>query len=136
MNSRYFAKVVKVVDKFTVVINAGSDNGIKNGQTFLIVGVGEVIQDPDTGESLGALEILRGKARVVHVQERLSTLVSAELEKKPDVKEIKKVSAGGRPTSLMGILTAQETVTESIKPSEPQIKALTDVAPGDRVIVV
>ena len=34
------AKVIKVLDENTVVINRGSDNGVKLGQTYLIYGIG------------------------------------------------------------------------------------------------
>lgn len=134
MSERYFAKVVKVIDKYTIVINAGAEKGVRLGQNFLIVGVGETIIDPDTNESLGSLEIVRGKARVTHVQDRISTLASAESEKRPDVKEIKKVSTAGRGNTLASIFGPQETVTESIKPSDPQIKEFSGVEVGDLAI--
>jgi hypothetical protein len=133
MKERYFAKVVKVIDRYTIVINAGSDKGLGVGKRFLIVGLGETIVDPDTKESLGELEIVRGKARVTHVQERMATLESAEYEKQPDVKEIKKVSTGGN-RGLVNLLGPQETITESIKPTEPVPKAFAGVEAGDLAI--
>lgn len=138
MSDRYFAKVVKVVDKYTVVINAGADTGVRVGQNFLIVGIGEEIMDPDTNESLGPLEIVRGRARVLHVQGKISTLTSSDLEKQPDVKEIRKVSTGAsnKASAFAGIFGPQETITESIKPSDPKIKSLAGVSTGDQVIQV
>jgi len=138
MSDRYFAKVVKVIDKYTLVINAGTEKGVRVGQSFLIVGIGETIVDPDTNESLGQLEIVRGRARVSHVQDRIATLASSELEKQPDVKEIKKVSTGSsaKGVGLMGIFGPQETVTESIKPTDPQIRALRGPSVGDLAIEV
>jgi hypothetical protein len=134
MNERYFAKVVKVIDEFTIVINAGMDKGVQQGKTFLIVGIGEIIADPDTNEELGSLEIVRGKARVVHVQNRISTLTSADFEKRPDVREIKKVSATGRGNTLATLFGPQDTVTESITPSEPKLKKFTGIEVGDIAI--
>lgn len=133
MSERYFAKVVKVIDQHTIVIDAGSNKDIKVGKQFLIVGLGETIVDPDTNESLGELEIVRGKARVIHVQERIATLASAEYEKRPDVKEIKKVSSAGN-GGLATLFGPQETVTESIKPTEPVPKPFVVVVVGDLAI--
>lgn len=134
MSDRYFAKVVKVIDRFTIVINAGMDKGVQQGKNFLVVGIGETITDPDTKEELGALEIVRGKARVVHVQDRMATLTSAEFEKQPDVREIKKVSATGKGNAIATLFGSQDTVTESIKPSEPKLKQFTGIEIGDLAI--
>lgn len=71
--------VAKVLDEYTLVINRGSNDGVKKGQRFLIYDVSdEEIKDPATGESLGHLEIVKGIGKVTHVQDRLSTLVSVE----------------------------------------------------------
>lgn len=71
------ATVIKVLDEYKIVINRGSEHDIKTGQRFLIYKLEEEpLVDPDTGENLGQLEIVRGTGRVVHVQERLSTVES------------------------------------------------------------
>lgn len=71
-------KVVRVLDEFTVVMNAGSDSGVSEGQKFLIYELSnEEIIDPDTKKSLGFLEIVKGTGIVTHVQESMSTLKSA-----------------------------------------------------------
>jgi hypothetical protein len=128
---RYYAKVVQVQDKYTVIINAGSERGLRIGSLFLIVGLGETIVDPDTNEELERLEIVRGKAEVTHVQSKIATLRSAEYERASDVKEIKKVtSRGGSITSFM----PQDTVTELIKPGEEHIKELKGAQIGDFAI--
>ena len=133
MAERYFAKIVKVVDKYTVVINAGTSKDVRVGKQFLVVGLGEAIIDPDTKESLGELEIVRGKGRVTHVQERMATLQTAEYEKQPDIKEIKKVSTAGK-GAIANIFGPQETITESIKPAEPVSKPFVSVQVGDLAI--
>jgi len=60
------------------VINQGSNAGIKVGDIFLVFGQGAVVSDPATGEPLGALEVVRGRGKVVHVQERMATVRSIE----------------------------------------------------------
>jgi len=71
------AKVIKVIDYYEkVVINRGAEHGIKEGQRFLIYALDEELLDPDTGESLGRLELVRGTGKVIHVQEKISTIQS------------------------------------------------------------
>lgn len=134
MTGRYFGKVVSVQDKFTVVINAGEDKGVNVGDKFLIVGLGETIVDPDTNEELERLEIVRGRANVIHVQSKIATLKSMEIERSSDVKEIKKVtSRGGGLSSFIG---PQDTVTESIKPGDERPRELKGVVIGDLAIAL
>lgn len=133
MTDRYIAKVVKVIDSHTIVVNAGADKGFVPGKILMVVGLGEEIIDPDTNEPLGALEVVRGRARVSHVQERISTLISAEIEKPADIKEIRKISTAGK-GGLANLFGPQETVTESIKPSEAIPKPFSKVHVGDFVI--
>lgn len=66
MNEEYksLPKVIKVVDDYQIVINRGSESGITLGSRFLIFGGGEELRDPDTGENLGMLEIVREKLKL------------------------------------------------------------------------
>ena len=77
---RSIARVALVHDDFTVVINQGELDGVKKGENYLVYKIGEEVFDPDTKESLGRIEIVRGKAKVTHVQERMATLTSIEKE--------------------------------------------------------
>lgn len=69
-------KVVKVIDDFTIVINNGDKDGIKQKDIFQIYEFGEEIIDPDTEENLGLLEISKGIAKVEHLQDKITTLSS------------------------------------------------------------
>lgn len=62
----YPAKIIAVTGK-QVTINRGDGTGIEKGQTWSVYAVGEALIDPDTGENLGAEEVLIGKIRVVNV---------------------------------------------------------------------
>lgn len=74
--------IVKIIDEYTVVINKGSADGIKSNQRFLIYSLdGEPIIDPITKETLGTLEIVKGTAKVKHIQEHLTTLESDKYSK-------------------------------------------------------
>jgi len=75
-------KILKVIDNYNVVINKGSDDGIQMNQRFLIFRLGEELFDPDTRLSLGFLEIVCGEGKPKHIQERMTTLVTAKSETK------------------------------------------------------
>lgn len=84
-------KVAKIIDEYTVVINRGRHQGIKEGQRFLIYSIGEEIIDPDTKQSLGQLEIVKGTGKVAHLQDSMSQ-VSSDM-KAPPLRSIKRVKS-------------------------------------------
>ena len=76
------ARVLRVIDEHTVVIDRGTNHGLSNGQRFLIYRPEEdPILDPDTNEPLGYLEHVIGTAIVIHAQESISTLESDSRER-------------------------------------------------------
>ena len=70
------AKVVYLAgsdyDPYELAINRGSRDGIKPGQKYLVFGFGPELRDPDTGENLGRIELVRGRGEVVHVQDHIA----------------------------------------------------------------
>lgn len=133
MTERYLAKVVKILDEYSIVVNGGSDRGLKVGNQYMVVGLSDTILDPETNEDLGQLEIVKGKVEVVHVQERLATLKSCGYGRSSEKREIKKVTMSGK-GGLVSMFGPQDTITESIIPSEPIILKLENVALGDVLI--
>lgn len=132
MSERYFGKVVKIEDIYTVVANRGSSSGVKEGNKFIIVGIGDIIFDPDTGEELERLEIVRGRVVATHVQEKISTLKSCDYERAAGKREITKHSPTG---GLLGpIFAPQGSTTETIIPGEERLKELVGITEGDVLI--
>lgn len=83
-------KVVKVIDEYKLVINVGTDDGAQVGQKYLVYSIGEEeIFDPDTNESLGHLELVKGTGKITHVQPKMSTIESCEYTKTP-IKTVRK----------------------------------------------
>lgn len=75
-------KIAKIIDEYKVVINAGSNQGIKEYQRFLIYSLdGETIFDPDTGYSLGNLEVIKGTGIATFVHDNMSTIESDKYRK-------------------------------------------------------
>jgi hypothetical protein len=71
------ASVVRVSDDCTLVINRGSDHGVTKGDHFLVYYIDpDELIDPETGESLGYLEMIRGTGTATHVQPKITTIKS------------------------------------------------------------
>jgi hypothetical protein len=68
--------VAHVENEYRVVINRGSESGVKMGQRFLIYGIGKEILDPVTTKSLGKLEFVRGTGKVIHLQTNMAVIES------------------------------------------------------------
>ncbi|MDD2467923.1 MAG: hypothetical protein PHI97_28425 [Desulfobulbus sp.] len=133
MDDRYYGKIVSILNDYEVVINRGNIDGVKKGNKFIIVGLGDVIVDPDTMEELERLEIVRGNVEVTHVQEKISTAKSCDFEKDNDKKQIKRVSSKGGIAQLT-FMGNQDTVTETIEPGESRLKELSGPEIGDSLI--
>jgi hypothetical protein len=77
------AKVVHILgpdrNPFQLVINRGARDGLKPGQRYLVFGYGPEVSDPESGESLGRVELVRGRGEVAHLQDNLATIRSIEV---------------------------------------------------------
>ncbi len=60
-------KIVKIISEYKVVVNAGSNNSIKENDTLEIYQPGQEVTDPETGELLGTLDFVKAKLRVIDV---------------------------------------------------------------------
>ncbi len=65
-------KVAKILDDQSLVLNVGRAHGVAQGMVFCIFASVEDVKDPDTGESLGAWEAVKGYVQATHPQEKLS----------------------------------------------------------------
>lgn len=80
-NTNFPASIAQIIDEYKIVINRGAAQGVTIGQRFLVYSLSdEEIVDPDNGEKLGYLELVKGTAKVIHVQEKISTLESDKRE--------------------------------------------------------
>ncbi|MBN1348628.1 hypothetical protein JXJ21_04400 [candidate division KSB1 bacterium] len=81
-------KIAQILDESKFVINLGLKNKIQTGQEFIIYQEGDEIFDPDSKESLGKLEIPKGRLVVEHVQERISIAITKTIEQKSEHKTL------------------------------------------------
>ena len=65
-------KIVKIIDEYTVIINAGTNDGIESGDKFQILDkTGSAVRDPDTNEILGHLDLIKDTVTASEVQEKM-----------------------------------------------------------------
>ena len=101
-------------DGFEVVINLGSVDGVQDGQRYLVYALGDELFDPETKESLGRLEVVRGRGVIIHVQDRMAILRSTEHRSASGAtKRVIRSSSGGflaATESILGRPTVEEIV--------------------------
>lgn len=68
-------RVARILSDQSVVINRGSEHGVKTGDRFVIFAESDEVTDPESGESLGSLEIVKARVVAAHVQENMTTCV-------------------------------------------------------------
>lgn len=118
---KYDGKVTAILNPTKLVINRGSVDGVKIDNVYVVFSLGESLSDPDTGEILGELEIVKGKGKVIHVQERIATIETFEYEE--GTRTI------AREQNIPSWLGLGSTITES----QRQKKIFEDVQRGDFV---
>jgi hypothetical protein len=77
-------QVARILSDESVVINRGSAHGVKQGDRFVVFTDADEVTDPETGESLGRIEIVKARLVALHVQEKMTTCVAgSEVEPTP-----------------------------------------------------
>lgn len=69
-------KVIRIVDSYSLLINAGTDDGIKVNDNLVVYVQGDVIFDPETKESLGTFDFIKANLVVDQVFEKMSLCLS------------------------------------------------------------
>lgn len=120
-------RVIKVLDQFSFVVNKGEENGISADRSYLVFGLGENLRDPETNEDLGILELVRGRAKAVHVQQKISIFETAETQKiRGTIKRIRREGASGFSAFMVNTPRIEE-----IEEGGETVKKKIDVEVGD-----
>ena len=118
-------KVAEVIDEYTLVINKGEDDNINEGDRYLLYVFDKEIFDPDTNNSLGELEKVKGTGRITHLQAKMATL-SSDM-KSPPLRSYRKLPGRSGLLGMYAGLYGQETVEELPQEKIP----FTDPKKGD-----
>lgn len=70
-----WGKIIRILDEQRIVVNAGFEQGVKPGDRFHILKIGEAVTDPESGETLGELQTVKAEVAAVHVQDKLSLMM-------------------------------------------------------------
>lgn len=62
-----FGKVIRILDKRTVIINLGKEAGVSSSSFFSIMGEPEQIIDPETNKILGEVTIVKSRVKAKEV---------------------------------------------------------------------
>lgn len=127
MGSQFICKVASVLSPTELVINKGNNSGLKTGMRFLIYTLSvDDIKDPETNESLGKLELVKGTGKIIHLQETMATIES-DMFKQPLPKKIIRKNENGW---KIFPYVPHETV-EEIPAEEPEQLAFKEAEIGD-----
>ena len=69
-----YGRIIRVFDETSILINLGNREGVKQGDRFVVIEKAGEVTDPDSGESLGELELVKAELSAADVQERMSIL--------------------------------------------------------------
>lgn len=76
-------KVIKIINDTSLVINSGTLDSVKKGDEFEIFQPGCEVLDPETNESLGALDYIKATVRVESALPKMSVCINTESKKEP-----------------------------------------------------
>lgn len=116
------ATVIKQIDKHTLVINKGYEDGVTEDDIFLIYSLGEVLKDPKSGAELGRLELVHGKGSVKHLQQKMTTLTSCTFIEQPTKKTIRKPSPLYSPYLIGDSSIIEELFDPPVRKEFPDLK--------------
>ena len=127
-------KVARVLTTREVALNRGSTDGVRSGMVFkILTPKGSEIEDPDTGEVIGTVELEKARVRVTSVQDRVSVASTFRTHR---------VNVGGSGLALSRMFTppkwetrietliADENATEDLPEEESFVRT------GDPVVQV
>lgn len=117
-------KVVHISDdECQLTLNVGKEDGVSMKDLFLVYSLSEhEIIDPDTKQSLGYLEFVKGTGQVIHLMERMCTIASTKYKRPTPTKTIRKERSSIFASSIM-----QPTVEETVIEGEEEQLPFADV---------
>lgn len=71
-------KIVEILSEYDILINGGTTHGIKENDKFEIYKQGRPVIDPDTKETLGYFDMIKGIVVAKKIQEKITICSSLE----------------------------------------------------------
>lgn len=137
MAAQILGKVAKILDEYNVIINVGREQGVVQGMRFVVFIEGDEVSDPDTRESLGKWEVVKGQIVATHVQDRISVCSAPPPAKDKDVRvdpSTRTLSAAMVQDHMRGEFGGRKA--EKLNVNRTQMSGMPELRPisvGDRV---
>lgn len=120
--SKYYYRVVDILDNKSIIINYGKDHGAVVDRKIRIVSIGPEIIDPETNKTLGTLNSIKDVLTIVTIYDKFSICQKIETTTK---------------SVLANPLSQFSTVTKTIETLHVDENDITNKEiPNDRVIRV
>lgn len=108
-------KIIRIIDDNNVVINAGKDHFLEDGEVLEVFITGDEIIDPDTNNSLGTLDIIKAKLEIKNLYEKMALCYNAETSTKNMLVEATSFLKTSRLPLKVDMTQAQQLKTKSDK---------------------
>lgn len=119
-------RIVKIIDDYHIVINAGSKDGITQDDNFKIINKqGEPINDPETGDFLGYLNTVKDYVKAKDVHEKMTvceSLRTVEYDFSTILNPLKRVEKKRLNVDLSQITGGEEPTNETIRIGDEVVK--------------
>ncbi len=130
-------KVIKILDEYNILINLGWKDGLADDMNVVVFTTGsEEVKDPNTDESLGCLELVKGHLKVAHVQERCSICAAEPVKKVGEEEGGVRTLGAAMMAEAMGTKYSKQYTTEKLNVNTSQISGMPQISPiciGDKV---
>ncbi|MDT7542078.1 MAG: hypothetical protein QOE33_1982 [Acidobacteriota bacterium] len=74
-------RIIRILDKRTVVINLGRDSGINTSSIFYILGEPESVIDPETKAVLGAVTVTKSRVKALQVFDKFTVAATSWVDR-------------------------------------------------------
>jgi hypothetical protein len=103
-----YTKVARILSPTEIVLAVGAEDGVKKGMEFIIYDLSETINDPETHEDLGQIELVKGRVIAEHVQEKITVA-------KTPSKNVERVIGALGPVGAFPNPFAERTIRETVQ---------------------
>ncbi len=107
-------KVARVVSPTELILAAGADDGVEEGMQFIVYSLSDPVTDPETGEDLGRIEIVKARLIAAHVQEHITIARTKSKTVKRVIEPMAGLIAVVEASKLFGRYEVSEVVAEQM----------------------
>jgi hypothetical protein len=93
-------RIAKFLDKYTVVINIGAEDGVEQSDKFVVYEVSDPVIDPETEEDLGSIEYTKAKIRPENIMENMTVMKTSESTTTTPISNVAALTGETKPKKL------------------------------------